>query len=103
MESRQPKKRSEGALFLQRRALEQETPERRDARARPDHDHWQVRVLRRVKGDRRLADEGVHGGVGRLRGEIVRADPAELAAPAERRALQHPDRDAAYAGADQRR
>src|SRR5580704_9320132 len=74
-------------LFLQLRALEQEAPEWRDARARPDHDHWQVRVLGGAQRDRQLKDEGVHRGVGRLRGEIVRADPAKLAAPAERPAL----------------
>ena len=45
------------ALFLQRRALEQEAAERRDAGARPDHDHRQVRVLGRMEGNRRLADE----------------------------------------------
>src|ERR1700722_7104993 len=86
------------ALFFKRRALEQEATERRDARARPDHDHRQVGVLGRMEGDRWLADERIHRGFGRLRGEIVGADPAELAPPAESRALQHPDGDAAYGG-----
>jgi hypothetical protein len=75
MGSRQPKKRRDspiGAPCFFSAALEQEAAERSDARARPDHDHRQVRVLGRVEGDRRLADEGVQRGVGRLRGEIVR-------------------------------
>src|SRR4029077_11803566 len=54
-------------------------------------------------GDRRLADERIHRGFGRLHGEIVGTDPAESAAPAERRALPPPDGDAAYGGVDERR
>ena len=91
------------ALRPLRRAFLQEPAERGEPGAGPDHDHRDVRVLRRPERDRRLADEHERRAQLRQGSEVAGADPGEGPHARSRRCAQHPGRDRAGAGVDQRR
>ena len=91
------------SLRLERGALAQEAAERREARARPDHDDRRRRIDRQAEAHLGLLHEGLHRGAAGLAQQVIGADAVIDARARARRPLDHRHGDGAAIAVGHRR